>query len=383
MNAIGRFSIVLAVGIGCLPAAARAQGDAPTPGSAARAKDRATPNGLAPRRTGRVPAQAVRRDRAATPAVVIPAAHPELSVTAAVAATVDPEPVGRMNARLLDRDTTEKFASLHHCRNDLGWRKRASPALITADTLRLRSPIAARARSPRWTSSAARPFIPVSSTASRGTRTAGCSRPPPGATRGSIARWFFGACPRRRLVPDGARAAADPLLTRRTGRGEDVLPRGLADRDHRRVLDLALDRDGVELLADRRPTGRRRAPVAGGGPRLRSPWAPRRRPGRLRRTPSPARCRRTRRRSAAGCPGRRTTARARAEPSRARPGSRNGAPSSERGKLAAERGGELRGGEERRAALAERMVEGAHRDARRRRGRRRSRRRRCAAPARR
>ena len=78
--------------------------------------------------------------------MAIPAAGPELSVTAAVAATVDPEPVGRVNVRLLDRDITAKFASLDHCRTDVARRKRVSPALITADTLTLRWTIARKAQ---------------------------------------------------------------------------------------------------------------------------------------------------------------------------------------------------------------------------------------------
>ena len=53
-----------------------------------------------------------------------------------------PEPTGRVNARLLDRDITAKFAALDHCRTDVARRKRVPPALITADTLTLRWTIA-------------------------------------------------------------------------------------------------------------------------------------------------------------------------------------------------------------------------------------------------
>ena len=142
MNARGRFSIGLAVAIACLPAVARGQADAPPRASAARAVPSETLNGLAAGQSGRVAGAVFDPDRAAIAGAAIPAARPELSVTAAVAATVAPEPVGRVNARLLDRDITAKFASLNHCRTDVARRKRVPPALIDADTLTLRWTIA-------------------------------------------------------------------------------------------------------------------------------------------------------------------------------------------------------------------------------------------------
>jgi hypothetical protein len=137
VNAIARLSIALAVGLAGLPGAARAQHAAPPPASAARAGEPETLNGLAPRRNKRVAGAVFHPAGAATAAAAIPAAGPELAVTAAVAATVDPEPAGRMNVHLLDRDITAKFALLDHCRTDVARRKRVPPALIT-NTLTLR-----------------------------------------------------------------------------------------------------------------------------------------------------------------------------------------------------------------------------------------------------
>ena len=143
MNARHRFSIGLAVGIACLPAAARGQTDAPPRASAARVQSQ-TLNGVAPGRSGPVAAAVLYPDRVAVAGAAIPVAGPELSVTAAMAAAVDPEPVGRVNVRLLDRDITTKLASLDHCRTDVARRKRVPPALITADTLTLRWTIAGK-----------------------------------------------------------------------------------------------------------------------------------------------------------------------------------------------------------------------------------------------
>ena len=65
-------------------------------------------------------------------------------MTAAVATAVIAEPVGRVNARLLDRELTAKFASVDHCRTDVARRKRVAPALITVDSLKLRWTIAGK-----------------------------------------------------------------------------------------------------------------------------------------------------------------------------------------------------------------------------------------------
>ena len=144
MNAHRRFSIGLAVGIACLPAVARGQTDAPPRASGARVVQSETLNRVAAGRTGRVAAAVFHPDRAAIAGAAVPAAGPELSVTAAMAAAVAPEPVGQLNVRLLDRDITAKFASLDHCRTDVARRKRVPPALITADTLTLRWTIAGK-----------------------------------------------------------------------------------------------------------------------------------------------------------------------------------------------------------------------------------------------
>ncbi len=144
MNAIGRFSIVLAAGIACLPAVAHAQTAAAPRTSAARAPEPESLNGLAPGRSGRVASAAVVADRAPIAAGAIPSNGPELSVTAAMAATAAAEPAGRVNARLLDRDVTAKLASLNHCRTDVARRKRVPPALISADKLTLRWTIAGK-----------------------------------------------------------------------------------------------------------------------------------------------------------------------------------------------------------------------------------------------
>ena len=64
MNAIGRFSIVLAAGLACLPAVARAQTAAAPRASAARAPEPESLNGLAPGRSGRVAGAVVVADRA-------------------------------------------------------------------------------------------------------------------------------------------------------------------------------------------------------------------------------------------------------------------------------------------------------------------------------
>lgn len=144
MNAIGRFSIALAAGLACGPVVARAQTAAAPRTAAARAPEPETLNGLAPTRSGRVASAPVVTDRGPIAAGAIPSNGPELSVTAAVAATAVPEPAGRVNARLLDRDITAKLASLNHCRTDIARRKRVPPALISADTLTLRWTIAGK-----------------------------------------------------------------------------------------------------------------------------------------------------------------------------------------------------------------------------------------------
>ncbi len=148
MNAISSFSIGLVVGIACLPASARAQAPAPArpaAGAAAPAKL----NGPAPARSGQVARSVVVADRAKLSAGAIPADNPELrdlSVTAAVATAVIVEPVGREDARLLDRELTVKFASVDHCRTDVARRKRLAPAHITVDSLKLRWTIAGKAQ---------------------------------------------------------------------------------------------------------------------------------------------------------------------------------------------------------------------------------------------
>jgi hypothetical protein len=144
MNAHRRFWMGLAVGVACLPGVARGQTDVPPRASAARVVQSQTSNGVAPGRSGRVAGAVFYPDRAAIAGAAIPAAGPELSVTAAMAAAVGPEPVGRVNVRLLDRDITAKFASLDHCRTDVARRKRVPPALITANTLTLRWTIAGK-----------------------------------------------------------------------------------------------------------------------------------------------------------------------------------------------------------------------------------------------
>ena len=144
MNALVRASIGLVVGVACLPAAARGQAEAPPRASAARPVASEGLNGLAPVRTGRVAGAAFHPARPIIAGAAIPAAGPELSVTAAVAAAVTPEPVGRVDARLLDRDITTKFAALNHCRTDVARRKRVPPALIAADQLTLRWTIAGK-----------------------------------------------------------------------------------------------------------------------------------------------------------------------------------------------------------------------------------------------
>ena len=147
MNAIGRFSIALAVGIACLPAAVRGQSATPPRAPAVRAAERRKVDRPRPRtkRAGR--GRRVRSPIAPrSPPDAIPADGQGLSVTAAVADAVIPEPVEGVNARLLDREMTAKFASLNHCRTDAASRKRAPPAHITVDTLTLRWTIAGKAQ---------------------------------------------------------------------------------------------------------------------------------------------------------------------------------------------------------------------------------------------
>jgi hypothetical protein len=138
MSATGRFSIVLAVGIACLPGAARGQHAAPPRASAVSAGEPEPSTGVGPGRNRRVTRAVFHRERATSAAAAIPPATPELSMTAAMAGTVTPEPAGPLNGRLLDRDITAKFASLEQCRTDVARRKRVSPVLIAADTLKLR-----------------------------------------------------------------------------------------------------------------------------------------------------------------------------------------------------------------------------------------------------
>ncbi len=137
MNAIARFSLGLVVGIACLPASARGQDPAPARPSA-RGAAPAKSNGLDPARSGQVESSVFVADRATNVAGAVPADSRELSVTAAVATAVIVEPVGRVDARLLDRELTVKFASGDHCRTDVARRKRPAPARITVDSLTLR-----------------------------------------------------------------------------------------------------------------------------------------------------------------------------------------------------------------------------------------------------
>jgi hypothetical protein len=136
MNASGRFAIVLAVGISGLPVVARAQTAAAPRAPAARTTKPDTLKRLVPERSGRVDGTVFVADRAAITAGAIPTDSRELS-----AAIVVPEPVGPVNARLLDRDIT---APRNHCRTDEARRKRVPPALIAADKLTLRWTIAGK-----------------------------------------------------------------------------------------------------------------------------------------------------------------------------------------------------------------------------------------------
>ena len=138
MNAIGTFSMVLAVGVAGLPGAARGQHDAPSRAPAVSAGAPTPLTGVGPGRSGRVAGAVFRPEAVPVTAAATFPAIPELSVTAAVAGAVTPEPAGRVNLRLLDRDITAKFASLAHCRTHVAQPKRVSPALIAADTLMLR-----------------------------------------------------------------------------------------------------------------------------------------------------------------------------------------------------------------------------------------------------
>lgn len=140
MNAIGRFSIALAVGLACMPGAVRGQSATPP---AVRAAEPEKSTGLVPPRSGRVAGPVLAADRAAIAAGAIPADGQGPPVTAAANAVV-PEPFEGVNARLLDRDVTATFASLNHCRIDAAPRKRAPPAHITMDTLTLRWTIAGK-----------------------------------------------------------------------------------------------------------------------------------------------------------------------------------------------------------------------------------------------
>jgi hypothetical protein len=144
MNAVARFSIVLAVGIACLPAAAFGQSAAPPRAAAVSAGEPDPLTGVRPGKSGRVAGAVFHSEPAPITAVAIPAAGPELSVTDAMARTVTPEPSGRINLRLLDREITAKFAALGHCRTDVARRKRVPPSQIKVDTLTLRWTIAGK-----------------------------------------------------------------------------------------------------------------------------------------------------------------------------------------------------------------------------------------------
>jgi hypothetical protein len=130
MNAICRIAIVLAVGIGWLPGAARGQRAAPPPASAASAGVPEPLTGVGPGRSGRA-AGAVSPEPAAITAAATAAPGPALSVTGAMAAAGAPEPVDPVNVRLLDRDVTAKFVSLN-CRTDVARRKLVPPRLTIA-----------------------------------------------------------------------------------------------------------------------------------------------------------------------------------------------------------------------------------------------------------
>ena len=145
MSAIGRFSIALAVGLACLPAAVRGQSATPPRAPAVRAAEAEKMTGRVPPRSGRVAGAVLTADRAAIAAGSIPADGQGLPVTAAAANAVVPEPFEGVDARLLDRDVTATFASLNHCRIDAASRKRAPPVHITMD-MTLRWTIAGKAQ---------------------------------------------------------------------------------------------------------------------------------------------------------------------------------------------------------------------------------------------
>jgi hypothetical protein len=144
MNALGRFSIALAVGLACLPAAARGQHATPPRAPAVRVPAPETLTGIGPERNGKTAGSVFVADRAAIAAGAIPVDGQGLPVTSAAANAVAPEPFEGMNARLLDRDVTATFASLNHCRTDAAPRKRPPPAHITMDSLTLRWTIAGK-----------------------------------------------------------------------------------------------------------------------------------------------------------------------------------------------------------------------------------------------
>ena len=124
--------IALVAGLASAPGAAGAQ----TAASGSSAEQEPL-NGLTAGTSGRV-GDASFPDPGAIPGGPIPANRPELSVTAAMARVVLPEPLGDFEASVLDGEIADRFASLAHCRTDVARRNGISPGAVAAETLTLR-----------------------------------------------------------------------------------------------------------------------------------------------------------------------------------------------------------------------------------------------------
>jgi hypothetical protein len=138
MNALARFAVASTFAVACLEAPGWAQTATPGTPPAARAQQPAGLNGLTSGRGGRVAASALRPNDGAIVAGAVPADSAELSVAAASTRALTPKAEGRIDLRILDRETTARFAALDHCRVDVARRRRISPARVTADALTLR-----------------------------------------------------------------------------------------------------------------------------------------------------------------------------------------------------------------------------------------------------
>jgi hypothetical protein len=138
MSRFGRFVVGSTFTIAFLQATGWPQTSTPGAPSAARAAEPDGLRGVTSSRSGRVAGVALDPSDAAIVPGTVPPDSPELSVAAASARALTADREGRIDLRILDRETAARFGALGHCRGDIARRRRVSPARIVADALTLR-----------------------------------------------------------------------------------------------------------------------------------------------------------------------------------------------------------------------------------------------------